>query len=250
MSTDTILTPAADRSRFSMHPEDWVTQQDSHDEQGSYFKDALRLVLPDCFVARDLAVYWVPGKLKYPYAGPDIFVSRRKPREEDPRVWLVYEDGPLELVIEVASEGTRSKEGDRRDKTYAVELKVPEHLFVDLYEDKLELSNLVDGRYEPVAPDEHGILWSRRLGIGFVRLPGERLVRVLTRDGEVVPTRREETAYRQQEAARRQEAEARRQEAEERAEAMAAELERLRRALAERDGPTGGSEGERDDSGS
>jgi hypothetical protein len=256
MSAETILTPAADRSLFSMHPEDWVTQQDSHDEQGAYFKDALRLVLPDCFVARDLAVYWVPGQLKYPYAGPDIFVSRRQPHEDDPKVWLVYEDGPLELVIEVASESTRSKEGDRRDKTYAAELKVPEHLFVDLHEDKLELSSLVGGRYEPVAPDERGILWSRRLGIGFVRLPGERLVRVLTPDGEVIPTRREETAQRQQEAAwrqeaeaQRQEAEARRQEAETRAEALAAELERLRRALAERDGPTGGSEVDPDASG-
>jgi putative restriction endonuclease len=235
MSTETILTPVADRSLFSMHPEDWVTQQDSHDELGAYFKEALRLVLPDWFVARDLAVYWVPGRLKHPYAGPDIFVSRRRPREDDPRVWLTYEDGPLELVIEVASEGTRSKEGKRRDKTYALELKVPEHLFVDLYEDKLELSQLVGGRYEPVAPDERGILWSRILGVGFVRLPGERLVRVVTPNGEIVPTRREAEA-------RRQEAEARRQEAEARAEALAAELERLRRSLAERDDSTGGSE--------
>jgi Uma2 family endonuclease len=245
MAEASILTPVTDRSLFSMHPEDWVTQQDSHDELGAYFKDALRLVLPGCFVARDLAVYWVPGQLQFPYAGPDIFVSRNRPREEDPRAWLVYEDGPLELVIEVASEGTRSKEAERRDKTYAVELKVPEHLFVDLYEDKLELSILIGGRYEPVAPDERGILWSPTLGVGFVRLPGERLVRVLTPSREVVPTRREaearqrEAEARQREAEARQheaevrqrEAEGRQREAEARAEALAAELERLRAAM-------------------
>ena len=228
MAEASILTPVTDRSLFSMHPEDWVTQQDSHDEQGGYFKDALRLVLPDCFVARDLAVYWVPGQLQHPYAGPDIFVSRSRPREEDPRVWLVYEDGPLEMVIEVASEGTRSREGDRRDNTYALELKVPEHLFVDLYEDKLELSLLIGGRYEPVAPDERGFLWSRRLGVGFVRLPGERLVRVLTAAGEVVPTRRE---------------------AEARAEALAAELERLRAAMEGADREVDDAEGGPDASG-
>ena len=263
MSAETILAPAADRSLFSMHPEDWVTQQDSHDELGAYFKDTLRLVLPDCFVARDLAVYWVPGQLQHPYAGPDIFVSRSRPREEDPRVWLVYEDGPLEMVIEVASEGTRSKEAERRDKTYAVELKVPEHLFVDLYEDKLELSILIGGRYEPVAPDERGILWSRRLGVGFVRLPGERLVRVLTAAGEVVPTRREAEA-RQREAEARQreaeagqreaeagqrEAEARQREAEARAEALAAELERLRAAMEGADREVDDAEGGPDASG-
>jgi hypothetical protein len=56
MSEGTTLTPITDRSLFSMHPEDWVAQADSHDEQCSYLKYALRLLLPDCFVARDLAV--------------------------------------------------------------------------------------------------------------------------------------------------------------------------------------------------
>src|SRR5215208_4239220 len=84
MSEGTILTPITDRSLFSMHPEDWVTQADSHDEQCAYFKEALRLLLPDCFVARDLAVYWVPGQYQHPYVGPDIFIARRQPRAEDP----------------------------------------------------------------------------------------------------------------------------------------------------------------------
>src|SRR5436305_13475655 len=96
--------PVTDRSRFSMHPEDWVTQANSHDEETTYLKQALRLVLPECFVARDLAVYWIPGRTRHPYAGPDIFISRHQPRVEDPKAWLTYEDGPLALVIEVASD--------------------------------------------------------------------------------------------------------------------------------------------------
>ena len=74
-----------DRSRFSMHPEDWVPQRDSHDEQGAYLKYGLRLLLPDCDVARDLAVYWVPGQTRHPYVGPDIFVAQRQPLVEDPQ---------------------------------------------------------------------------------------------------------------------------------------------------------------------
>src|SRR5438552_1381973 len=126
MREPVILTPVTDRSPFSMHPEDWVTQQDSHDEQNTCFKHGLRLLLPDCFVARDLAVYWVPGQTRHPYAGPDIFVARQPPRVEDPRAWLTYEDGPLALVIEVASEKTRRKEEKKRDETYARALQVPE----------------------------------------------------------------------------------------------------------------------------
>ena len=126
MSEGTVLTPITDRTPFSLHPEDWVTQQDSHDEQGAYFKSGLRLLLPDCFVARDLAVYWVPGQMQDPYVGPDIFISRHQPKVDDPKVWLTYEDGPLALVIEVVSEGTRHKEKGKRDEIYARELRVPE----------------------------------------------------------------------------------------------------------------------------
>jgi Uma2 family endonuclease len=238
MSESTILTPVTDRSQFSMHPEDWVTQADSHDEQSSYFKQALRRLLPDCFVARDLAVYWVPGQYQHPYVGPDIFVARRQPRVEDPTAWLVFEDGPLELVIEVASEATRGKELDKRDQTYAVALQVPEYVYVDLQRDALELGTLGADGYEPVPPDAEGRLWSRQLPVGFVRPPGERLVRVIDAEGEIVSTAREEVALRREaeeraeRESRRAEQESRRAEQESRrAEALAAELEQLRRGL-------------------
>src|SRR4051795_11229807 len=64
MGEPTTLAPVTDRSLFSMHPEDWVIQRDSHDELGAYLKYGLRLLLPECYVARDLAVYWVPGQTR------------------------------------------------------------------------------------------------------------------------------------------------------------------------------------------
>ena len=80
------------------------------------------------------------------------------------------------------------------------------------------------------------------MGVGFVRLPGERLVRVLTAAGAVVPTRREAEA-------RQREAEARQREAEARAEALAAELERLRAAMEGADREVDDAEGGPDASG-
>jgi Uma2 family endonuclease len=209
MGEPTILSPVTDRSPFSLHPEDWVTQRDSHDELTTYLKHGLRLLLPDCFVARDLAVYWVPGQTQHPYIGPDNFISRRQPREKDPTVWLTYEDGPLALVIEVASDATRHKEEEKR-KTYAEVLQVPEYVSIDLYQDELRLGRLVDGQYEWVTPDAAGRLWSEQFGIGFVWEEGERFVRLVAADGTIVPAPLEE-------AARREEAERRQQAAEERA---------------------------------
>jgi Uma2 family endonuclease len=257
MGEPTILTPATDRSRFSMHPEDWVTQRDSHDELGAYMKYGMRLLLPDCFVARDLAVYWVEGQTRHPYVGPDLFVARRRPLVEDPHAWLTYEDGPLALVIEIASDKTRKKEPEKRDKIYAQALQVPEYVYFDLQRRESRLGRLVDGQYEWISPDAAGRLWSEQFRIGFLWRESERFVRLVGHDGTVVPTARELEALREEEQRQRQLAEDRatratrravveaaradqeaqqRAAAEQRAEELAAEVERLRRRLAEKEG--------------
>ena len=50
---------------------------------------------------------------------------------DDPQAWLTYEDGPLALVLEVASDVTRHKELDKRDQIYARTLNVPEYIYVN-----------------------------------------------------------------------------------------------------------------------
>jgi putative restriction endonuclease len=241
------LTAPADRELFSLHPEDDMTERRSHSAQAGYFDFAFSQVLPGMFVARNLAVYWVPGQRKYPYAGPDVLVSRHHPPDPDPTVYLTYEEGPLTLVVEIASLKTRRREKRRRDEVYAATLQVPVYLFVDIPRHILDLRELVAGKYEPVPPDSEGRYWSRELGIGFVWQADGKLVRVLTPDGRIVPTAQEEADLRaaaeeraEAERARaeaehaRAEAERERAEAERaRAEALAVELERLRRMLGE-----------------
>jgi hypothetical protein len=126
-----------------------------------------------------------------------------------------------------------------------VELEVPWYLWIDLPRRVLELYRLVEGRYELVAPDEQGRVWCPELNVGFAWDASERLVRVLSRDGSIVLTADEEAELReeaeeratreaQQRAAAEQRAEAAEQAAaaeRERAASLAAELERLRRAL-------------------
>jgi hypothetical protein len=234
--TVTPTTPPADRSLFSLHPEEEFPLRLSHDAQLECLKFALECRLPDVFVARNLAVYWVPGELEEPWAGPDIFVSRHHPRDDNPWCYLTYEDGPLAFVLDVASEKTHGREAALRDETYGQALAVPEHLFIDLQRQVLELSELVNGRYQRIPPDAAGCHWSRELGIGFVWQDDGCLVRVVTATGEIVPTAQEETARRYEAEARewgkeRQRAEAEARATEAGAEALAAEVERLRRAL-------------------
>jgi hypothetical protein len=236
-----VIAPE-DRGLFSLHPEDETTERRFHARQIDYFNDALNALFPDLFVARNMAVYWVPGQRQHPYVGPDLFVSRHTPALDDPSVYLTYEDGPIAFVVEVASEKTRAGEATKRDETYGAALQIPEYLYVDQERNVLELWRWVDSSYRPVAPDEQGRLWSQELGIGFAWQEDRRLVRVLTRDGGAVPTdqearaRQQDAEARARRAARRVAQEARRRaEAEERAASLAEEVERLRRALEERD---------------
>jgi len=198
-------------------------------------------------------------------------VARGRPAREDSAVYLTYEDGPLTLVVEIASPATRSLDRHKRDTDYAVELAAPWYLWIDLPRQVLELYRLVEGRYQLVSPDEEGRVWCPDLGVGFAWQPDRRLVRVLAADRTVVLTddeevelrraaeeraeqevrrveqesrRAERGARRAEREARRAEQEARRaaeeaaarQAAEQKAEALAAELERLRRALQELQG--------------
>jgi hypothetical protein len=231
MSEMTPVIASEDRSRFDLHPEDEMTERRFHARQVEYFNDALTALFPDLFVARNMGVYWVPGQRRRPYVGPDLFVSRRAPRQEDPSVYLTYEDGPIAFVIEVASEKTRANEPKKRDEIYAAALQIPEYLYIDQERDTLELWRLRSGVYEQVSPDPQGRLWSQELGVGFAWQDDGRLVRVLAADGAPVPTDQEARALQQEAEVRARQEARRRAEAEERAAALAAEVERLRRAL-------------------
>ena len=98
---EAITLARVDREQFSLHPEDDMTESLYHGVQAVYFAEAFSEALPGLFAARNLAVYWVPGQRKHPYAGPDVLVSRFHPPQPDPTVYLTYEDGPLTLVVAI-----------------------------------------------------------------------------------------------------------------------------------------------------
>jgi hypothetical protein len=128
MAEPTVATPhppraPVDRELFSLHPEEHVTERPSHRLQATYTEFALRRLLPGWYVAANMGVYWVPGEFEYPWAGPDVFVARNQPVREDASVYLTYEDGPLTLVVEIASPSTRKMDRNQRDTVYALELE-------------------------------------------------------------------------------------------------------------------------------
>jgi Uma2 family endonuclease len=218
-----LVTPSyVDRRLFSLHEAEDVVEITPHRRQVSYLETNLQTLFPDRFVGANLGVYWVRGQFRHPWTGPDVLVAAPSPRGDAPRVWVVWEDGPLQFVGEVASDETRAQEPKKRVEIYQNALAVPEYLFVDLDRHQLELWRLEDGVYLQV-PAERGCLYSQQLGVWFGWQPDRALVRMWTADGRMLRTPEErqqqtdaaeqraaaEARLRQEEQRLRQEAEAR-----------------------------------------
>jgi Uma2 family endonuclease len=253
--SEVAATPRVDRRLFSLHEEEEVVEVSRHRRQVVYFAASLKIELSDRFIGANMGIYWVPGQYETPWVGPDLFVPRQYPKDPEPRVYLVWEDGPVQFVAEVASERTRRAERRKRERIYRTELQVPEYLYIDLDRHQLELWRLHEGEYRQVEGDG-GRLFSEELGLWFGWDPEAAFVRIWTAGGRMLPTveereqrlheaeeraeerglrlheaeeRAEEKERRLHEAEKRAEEERRlREVAEARAAALAAELERLR----------------------
>jgi Uma2 family endonuclease len=227
--SDIVAAPRADRRRFSLHPEEDLTETPPHRREVIYLETNIRRELPDPFVGANLGVYWVPGQFVKPWVGPDVLVSRHPLQQPPQRVYLVWEDGPLRFVAEVASERTRHTERPKRNTHYQIDLQVPEYLYIDLDRHQLELSRLRDGLYESVAA-QNGRMHSEQLDLWFGWDPQQNFVRIWTAQGRMLPTAEE--LYEQAEHLRGQTEHLHEQvrEAQARADALAAELARLRGA--------------------
>jgi hypothetical protein len=187
-----------------------------------------------------MGVYWVPGRFQEPWVGPDVLVSQRTLEKPPERIYLVWEEGPIRFVAEVASDRTRRSERRKREQRYRVDLQVPEYLYIDLDRHQLELRRLQDGQYRRV-PEENGRLYSQELNLWFGWDAHREFVRIWTADGRMLQTKEEDLEEKERLAAERdaaRQAEERALErayaAEARAAELAAEVERLRRTAGER----------------
>jgi len=174
------------------------------------------------------------------YKGPDFFLVKGVDGSYMREKWIVWEEGGRypDLIIEIVSASTKSKDTTYNKTLYAEVFHTPEYFWYDRWTGELEGNRLVGGRYEPIAPNEQGWLWSEILGAWVGVWEGkygnrtDNWLRLYDADGNLVPTSAEIAEQQRQRAeAERQRAEAERQRAE--AERQRAEAER-QRAEAER----------------
>lgn len=199
--------------------------------------------VPDVWVGGNLFLCYEKGN-PAAHRAPDVLLAKGVKKWDRPN-YLLWEETPPSLVVEVTSRKTRRE--DQGDKKSLYErIGIEEYVLFDPYGDylrpRLQGNRLEGGRYQPIPLAEDGTLFSHTTGLIF-RPEGRRLRLVDAVTGEPLPWREElEVALTREAAARRAETAARRaaeaaaaeeaaarRSAEERVRALEAELERLRK---------------------
>ena len=192
---------------------------------------------PDVYVSGNMLLYYEKGKRSS--VAPDVFVVRGVPKEEDRDVYLLWREGKAPcFILEVTSKTTQEEDQKSKKSRYA-QLGVEEYFLFDPRSEYLRPRFqgllLTGGEYQPLRLAPDGGLTSRTLGITF-RPQGKSLRMTDAKTGQLLFTFEEWKAKAQAESAARRAAEERAAEeaaarriAEERAQALAEEIERLRR---------------------
>jgi len=185
--------------------------------------------VPDVWVGGNLFLCYEKGN-PAAHRAPDVLLAKGVEKWDRPN-YLLWEETPPSLVVEVTSRKTRREDQGEKKSLYE-RIGVEEYVLFDPYGEylkpRLQGHRLEGGCYQPIPLAEDGTLLSRTTGLIF-RPEGRRLRLVDAVTGEPLPWREElEVALAQEAAARRAEAAARRN-AEERVRALEAELERLRK---------------------
>jgi len=177
--------------------------------------------VPDVWVGGNLFLCYEKGNPAATVA-PDVLLAKGVTKWDRPN-YLLWEERPPSLVVEVTSRKTR-REDEGKKKAIYERIGVEEYVLFDPFGEylrpRLQGFRLESGRYQPIPLQKDGTLPSRTTGLTF-RPEGERLRLVDTATGEPLLWDEEIRSAHDREAAARKAAE-------ERVRALEAELSRLR----------------------
>jgi Uma2 family endonuclease len=131
--------------------------------------------VPDVWVGGNLFLCYRKGDPSAALA-PDVLLARGVTKWDRPN-YLLWEETPPALVVEVTSRKTRGEDRGKKKEVYE-RIGVEEYVLFDPYGDwlrpRLQGFWLEGGRYQPIVPAEDGTLASRTTGL-ILRPEGERL---------------------------------------------------------------------------
>lgn len=169
----------------------------------------------DYYVGGNMFIYYTLAQAREPkYRGPDFYVVLDVDGSYAREAWFVWEEGGRypDVIVELLSPSTATEDLTTKKDLYERVFRTPEYYCYDPDRRELRGWQLVKTRYEALAANERGWLWSERLGLWLGLWEGRYLgdegvwLRFYTAEGELLPTF-EERAEQERQRAERAEAE-------------------------------------------
>ncbi len=144
----------------------------------------------DFFACGNISIYYEKGQINGQSdraSGPDFFVVLNT----DPRArysWVVWQENNRypNLIVELLSEETANTDKTTKKTLYQDRFSTPEYFWFHPKTLEFEGFRLVEGKYQPIAPNQRGWRWSEELGLYLGVY--ERQLRYFTENGEIVRT--------------------------------------------------------------
>jgi len=142
----------------------------------------------DFYAFGNLTIYYSPNQRKSEYfRDPDFFVVlgvARKPRKS----WVVWEEEGKypHVIIEILSDSTAETDRGLKKEIYQETFRTPNYFWFDPTSLEFKGFQLMAGKYEEIAANEQGWLWSQQLEL-FLGIHDSQL-RFFTPEGKLVPT--------------------------------------------------------------
>ncbi|NJL00251.1 MAG: Uma2 family endonuclease [Spirulinaceae cyanobacterium RM2_2_10] len=142
----------------------------------------------DFYATGNLTIFYSPNQDKsQDFRGPDFFVvlgADPRPR----RSWVVWNEGGRypNVIVELLSASTARQDRGKKKQIYQDIFRTPNYFWFDPQSgEEFAGFTLVNGRYEAIAPNEQGWLWSDQLQLYLGKHAGK--LRWFTAAGELLP---------------------------------------------------------------
>lgn len=127
--------------------------------------------VPDVWVGGNLFLYYEPGNRKA-RVSPDVLLAKGVAKQKERRNYLLWNERPLSLVIEVTSQKTRYRDENVKKPLYQ-QIGTEEYVLFDplgeYLRPPLQGYRLLRGRYQPIPLEPDGSLLSRTTGLRLKR---------------------------------------------------------------------------------
>jgi len=155
-----------------------LPETDGEPLESNWHRDAMNLLVEvirflflkrtDFFVGGNMFIYFSWEMVRNrDFRGPDVFLVKGVDGTRDRRYWAIWEENGRypNLIIELLSPTTADVDRTTKKDVYEQTFRTPEYFLYDRETEQLEGWRLNGQlRYQPIAANERGWLWSEQLG--------------------------------------------------------------------------------------